>query len=69
MSYAELLQKVRDYTEVDSNVLTSTIVDGFIEMLNLEYLEKLIMIMQENMQHLILLQVTDMYYYLLILKL
>jgi len=31
MTYAELVQKIRDYTEVDSNVFTSTIVDGFIE--------------------------------------
>ena len=31
MTYAELIQKIRDYTEVDSNVLTSTIIDGFIE--------------------------------------
>jgi len=31
MTYAELVQKIRDYTEVDSNVLTSTIIDGFIE--------------------------------------
>ena len=31
MTYNELVQKIRDYTEVDSNVLTSTIVDGFIE--------------------------------------
>jgi len=31
MTYAELVQKIRDYTEVDSNVLTSTIVDGFIQ--------------------------------------
>ena len=30
MTYAELVQKIRDYTEVDSNVLTSTIVDGLI---------------------------------------
>ena len=30
MTYAELVQKIRDYTEVDANVLTSTIVDGFI---------------------------------------
>ena len=30
MTYAELVQKLRDYTEVDSNVLTSTIIDGFI---------------------------------------
>jgi hypothetical protein len=30
MTYAELVQKIRDYTEVDSNVLTSTIVNGFI---------------------------------------
>jgi hypothetical protein len=35
MTYAELVQKIRDYTEVDSNVLTATIVDGFIE--NAEY--------------------------------
>ena len=31
MTYAELVQQIRDYTEVDSNVLTSTIIDGFIE--------------------------------------
>ena len=31
MTYTELVQKIRDYTEVDSNVLTSTIIDGFIE--------------------------------------
>jgi hypothetical protein len=30
MTYAELVQKIRDYTEVGSEVLTSTIVDGFI---------------------------------------
>ena len=30
MTYAELVQKLRDYTEVDSNVFTATIVDGFI---------------------------------------
>ena len=30
MTYTELVQKIRDYTEVDSNVLTSTIVDGII---------------------------------------
>ena len=30
MTYAELVQKIRDYCEVDSNVFTSTIVDGFI---------------------------------------
>ena len=31
MTYAELVQKIRDYTEVDANVLTDTIVNGFIE--------------------------------------
>ena len=31
MTYTELVQKIRDYTEVDANVLTSTIIDGFIE--------------------------------------
>ena len=30
MTYAELVQKIRDYTEVDSNVISSTIVDGII---------------------------------------
>ena len=30
MTYAELVDKIRNYTEVDSNVFTSTIVDGFI---------------------------------------
>ena len=31
MTYDELVQKIRDYTEVDANVLTSTIVNEFIE--------------------------------------
>jgi len=31
MTYLELIQKIRDYTEVDANVLTSTILDGIIE--------------------------------------
>jgi hypothetical protein len=31
MTYTELVTKIRNYTEVDSNVLTSTIVDGFIQ--------------------------------------
>ncbi len=31
MTYDELVTKIRDYTEVDANVLTSTIVNGFIE--------------------------------------
>ena len=31
MTYDELVTKIREYTEVDSNVLTATIVDGFIE--------------------------------------
>ena len=30
MTYAELFTKIRDYTEVDSNVFTATIVNGFI---------------------------------------
>ena len=30
MTYAELVQKIRDYTEVGSEVLTDTIVNGFI---------------------------------------
>jgi hypothetical protein len=30
MTYTELVQKIRDYTEVDSNVFTATIVNGFI---------------------------------------
>mgnify|MGYP000562795874 CR=1 FL=1 len=35
MTYAELVQKIRDYTEVDSNVFTQSIIDGFI--LDAEY--------------------------------
>ena len=31
MTYNELVTKIRDYTEVDSNVFTSTIINGFIE--------------------------------------
>ena len=30
MTYAELTAKIRNYTEVDSNVFTQSIVDGFI---------------------------------------
>ena len=30
MTYAELIAKIRDYTEVDENVFTSSILDGFI---------------------------------------
>ena len=30
MTYTELLQAIRDYTEVDSNVLTDSICNGFI---------------------------------------
>ena len=31
MTYAELVQKIRDYTEVSSTVLTDAIVNDFIE--------------------------------------
>ena len=31
MTYDELKTKIRDYTEVDSNVFTDTIINGFIE--------------------------------------
>ena len=31
MTYTELVQKIRDYTEVTSTVLSDTIVNGFIE--------------------------------------
>ena len=31
MTYAELVDKIRNYTEVDSNVFTSNIIDGFIQ--------------------------------------
>ena len=31
MTYAELVQKIRDYTEVGSTVLSDTIVNGLIE--------------------------------------
>jgi hypothetical protein len=31
MTYSELVTKIRNYTEVDSNVFTSTIIDGFIQ--------------------------------------
>ena len=35
MTYAELIQKIRDYTEVSANVLTDTILNGMIE--NVEF--------------------------------
>ena len=31
MTYAELVQQIKDYTEVDANVLTTTIVNGLIQ--------------------------------------
>jgi hypothetical protein len=31
MTYAELVQKIKDYCEVDANVFTSTIINGFIQ--------------------------------------
>ncbi len=31
MTYDELKTKIREYTEVDSNVFTDTIINGFIE--------------------------------------
>jgi len=31
MTYAELVTKIRDYCEVDANVFTSSIIDGFIQ--------------------------------------
>jgi len=31
MTYSELVTKIRDYTEVDSNVFTSSIINGFIQ--------------------------------------
>ena len=33
MTYAELITKLRDYTEVTSSVLTSTILDGIIRLI------------------------------------
>jgi hypothetical protein len=53
MTYAELVQKIRDYTEVDSNVLTSTIVDGIIENAELRILRDVDLIIIEDMQQLI----------------
>ena len=41
MTYAELVQKIRDYCEVDSNVFTSTIVDGFINDAELRILREI----------------------------
>ena len=41
MTYAELLTKIRDYCEVDSNVFTSTIVDGFINDAELRILREI----------------------------
>ena len=53
MTYAELVQKIRDYTETDSNVLTATIVMVLLKMRNGEYIEMLILIITEDMQLLI----------------
>jgi len=41
MTYAELVTKIRDYCEVDSNVFTSTIVDGFINDAELRILREI----------------------------
>ena len=36
ISYANFLTQIRDYTEVDSNVLTDTIIQGFIRTVELD---------------------------------
>ena len=41
MTYAELITKIRDYTEVDANVFTSTILDGFINDAELRILREI----------------------------
>ena len=41
MTYAELVTKIRDYCEVDANVFTSTIVNGFINDAELKILREI----------------------------
>jgi hypothetical protein len=67
MTYAELVQKIRDYTEVDSGVLTSTIVNGFIRDSELRYLEKQMLTTRASTRHLPLPLIINMCYYLTLL--
>jgi len=53
MTYAELVQKIRDYTEVGSEVLTATIVDGFIRDAELKTINLLPYLMLQDHQAII----------------
>ena len=52
-TYSELVTQIREYTETDSNVFTTVIVNDFIEHAELEYLEMLILMYLESIKQLV----------------
>ena len=66
ITYSDFLTQVRNYTEVSSNVLSDTLIQTLLDLLNLMLPVKLIMMILENILHQHLLQETDMSVYLLI---
>ena len=59
ITHSNFLTQVRNYTEVDSNVLTDAIIQDFIRSVELD-VRKVDYDDLENMQHLILQRVIDM---------
>ena len=59
ITYSDFLTQVRNFTEVDSNVLTDTIIGQFIRNTELDIAGKVDYDDTENMQHRHLLQVKD----------
>ena len=53
MAYAldNLRTDIRNYTEVDSSVLSNTVLDTIIKMLKIKFIEKLILMIIDFMQH------------------
>jgi hypothetical protein len=50
MNYSELLTNVRNYTEVDSNVLSNSVINVFITNVENKVAEKLIAMTREDTQ-------------------
>ena len=46
-TYTTLKQAILDYAEVDDTVFTTTILDGFICLLNLEYIKSFLWILKD----------------------
>ena len=66
ITYSDFLTQVRNYTEVDSNVLTDAIIQDFIRSVELDIAGKVDYDDLRKYLLLILQLVTDMFHYLLI---